>query len=202
MNKTKRYILSLIVLIGLLAIPTLAVFAKELGLLTISGPGIRGELTLNGPGQWGKLEDSSFFVQENFIEQAPENLGQGYTLIASLELDGKMTPFVKMVYYPAEKGQPGYFHYTARLDGKALQPLDDWGISSLQGDQAFRALMHSNNITVQSAILSVPETRSASSPVAPFQVPYGVLIVTTALLASLGGTFIVWRRRIASQHSP
>ena len=39
MNKTKRHILSLMMLIGLLAIPTLVVFAKELGLLTISGPG-------------------------------------------------------------------------------------------------------------------------------------------------------------------
>ena len=63
MNRTKRHILSLIMLIALLAIPTLVVFAKELGLLTISGPGIKGELTLNDPEEMMKLEQSGFFDQ-------------------------------------------------------------------------------------------------------------------------------------------
>jgi len=61
MNKTKRHILFLILVITLLAIPTFVVFAKELGMLTISGPGIKGELTLNDPKAMLKLEQSGFF---------------------------------------------------------------------------------------------------------------------------------------------
>ena len=46
MNKAKKSTLFLLLVVALLAIPTLVVFAKELGMLTISGPGIKGELTL------------------------------------------------------------------------------------------------------------------------------------------------------------
>jgi hypothetical protein len=63
MNRTKRYTLSLILIIALLAISTSVVFAKELGLLTISGPGIKGELTLKDPNDTMKLEQSGFFDQ-------------------------------------------------------------------------------------------------------------------------------------------
>jgi hypothetical protein len=203
MKRTRLRFVSILFAIALLALP-IVVYAKELGLLTISGPGIQSELTLTGPDQWGNLEDSSFFVQENFIEQAPGNLGQGYTLIASLDLDGKITPFVEMEYYPAEKGQPGYFHYTARSDGQALQPIDQWGISSRQADKAFRALMGANNIAVQSAILALPETQPGSSPaapVSPFQAPSLILMAPVACLAILGGAWILRRRALRQRNA-
>jgi len=200
MTKIKRRLVSILLAVALLALPTV-VYAKELGVLTIIGPGIEGELNLIGPDQWGKLEDTSFFVQENFIEQAPENLGQGYTLTAGLNIDGTTSPFVIMEYYPAEEGQSGYFHYTARSDGQALQPIDQWGISSRQGDKAFRATMKANNITVQSAILPVLETQSATSPAALFQIPLGILIVATTLLVALGGAWILRRRALRQRNA-
>jgi hypothetical protein len=203
MNRTKQRFLSILLAIAFLMLPTAAVHAKELGMLTISGPGIQGELALTGPETWGRLEDSGFFVQENFIQQAPENLGQGYTLTAGLNLDGTIAPFVIMEYYPAEQGQSGYFHYTARSDGQALQPIDQWGISSRQGDKAFRALMGANHIAVQSAILAMPETQPGSSPaapVSPLQVPSLILMATVACLAVLGGARIL-RRRAAGRRN-
>ena len=90
MNRTKRYTLSLILIIALLAISTSVVFAKELGLLTISGPGIKGELTLKDPNDTMKLEQSGFFDQA-VLAKPPKNLDMkaGYNITAQLNLDGK-----------------------------------------------------------------------------------------------------------------
>ena len=213
MNKTKRHILSVILAIALLALPT-AVFAKELGMLTISGPGIKGDLTLNDPEQMMKLEGSGFFDQVNFMKQAPENLGQGYNISASLNLDGMLTPFVEMVYYPTAEGQPGYVHYTGRLNGQSIKPVDEWGTLSLSADNTFRALMTTNQITLQSAIAAAPavvaaapETKPEVQPAsaseaapAPIQIPYIVLALIAVVALALG-TALMLKRRAVSQRS-
>lgn len=61
MNRMKRHLLSILIVIALVAIPTFAVLAKELGSLTISGPGIKGEVTMDHEGGMVKLEKSGFF---------------------------------------------------------------------------------------------------------------------------------------------
>jgi hypothetical protein len=91
MNRTKRSILFLVLVIALLAITTSVVFAKELGLLMISGPGIKGDITLKDPEAMMNLEKSGFFDQTAFVKP-PENLGEGYNITAHLNLDGKMVP--------------------------------------------------------------------------------------------------------------
>jgi hypothetical protein len=181
MNKTKRHILSLIMLIALLAIPTLVVFAKELGLLTISGPGIKGELTLSDPKDMMNLEQSGFFDQA-VLAKPPSGLGEGYEITAHLNLDGKIVPMVKMVYYPTDAGQPGYVHYTGRLNGETLQKVDEWNILTRAADTAFRSLMTINNITLQSALIKAP----------------AALIATILVLAGAG---LAVRRRTVSHPS-
>jgi hypothetical protein len=211
MNKTKRHILPLIMLIGLLAIPTLMVFAKELGLLTISGPGIKGELTLSDPKDMMKLEQSGFFDQA-VLAKAPAGLGEGYYITAHLNLDGKIVPFVEMVYYPTEAGQPGYIHYTGRLNGETLQKVDEWNILTRDADTAFRGLMTANNIVLQSALIKVP---AAVAPVAPavvepvvapavssrpVQPPY-VIFALVATILVIAGAGLALRRRTVSHPS-
>ena len=212
--RTKRHILSVILAIAVLLIPT-AVFAKELGLLTITGPGIKGDITVSDSGELRKLESSGFFDQSNMIKQAPENLGQGYTITSNLNLDGTMTPFVEMVYYPIEKGQPGFIHVTGRLDGEKLRPVDEWAKLSPDADETFRIVMGMNNVTLQSAILEAPaaaevaapqaqpEAQPATAPTtapAPLQVPYTALALVAAALAAFGAVLLV-RRRAINQHS-
>ncbi len=213
MNRTKLHILSVILVIALLLLPT-TVFAKELGLLTISGPGIKGGITLNDPDQLIKLEGSGFFDQANFMKQAPENLGQGYNISASLNLDGTMTPFVEMVYYPTEEGQPGYVHYTGRLNGQTLKPVDEWGKLSLSADNSFRALMTANKISLQSAIAAAPaavvavpqkqsEAQVESAPItapAPAQIPY-ITLALVAVILSVVGAALMLKRRTTSHRS-
>ncbi len=207
MNKTKRHILSLTMLIALLAIPTLTVFAKELGLLTISGPGIKGELTLSDPKDMMNLEQSGFFDQA-VLAKPPSGLGEGYQITAHLNLDGKIVPFVEMVYYPTDAGQPGYVHYTGRLNGETLQKVDEWNILTRDADTAFRGLMTANNITLQSALIKAP---AAVAPVAPVAVepvvapavssmtaqpPYVILALIATILVLVGASLALRRRTV------
>src|SRR5688572_8966415 len=210
MNRNKRHVLPLLMVIALLAIPTLTVFAKELGLLTISGPGIKGEVTLKDPDEMMKLEQAGFFDQVGYMK-APEDPGQGYNITAHLNLDGKMVPFVEMVYYPAEEGKPGYVHYTGRLRGESLQTVDQWGTLQLEADTAFRSLMAANKITLQPAVAAAPAAVEPVAPVAdpvtaptvsPMPIPASLIIpALVAIILVLVGAGLVMRRRAASHPS-
>ena len=217
----RKRIWFLILMIALFVIPSTVVFAKELGLLTISGPGIKGEVSLNDHEDMMNLEQSGFFDQVKFVKP-PENLGQGYNITAHLNLDGKLVPMVEMVYYPAEDGQPGYVHYTGRLTGESLKPVDEWGQMRPQAETALRDLMTANKITVQPAIAVAPavvaeapaiepaksEEQTAVQPASAPAVAstgmtpqaYYVVAILASLLILAGAGFVV-RRRTSTQRS-
>ena len=208
MNKTKRHILFVILVITLLAIPTFVVFAKELGSLTISGPGIKGEMTINHPGGMMKLEQSGFFDQLKAVKP-PENLGAGYNITANLNLDGKVVPFVQMVYYAADGDQPGYVHYTARLNGESLKPVDEWGQVNKEAYQAFRGLMGMYNIKLQPAFTVAaaapavePAVAAPGATPAVSRLPNQVILALVAAVLVLLGAVVILRRRGLSQRSP
>lgn len=162
--KTKLHILLVVVLIALV-IPTSVVFAKELGMLTISGPGIKGEVSLNDHEAMMDLEQAGFFSTSP-LATAPEdiNLKMGYNITAHLNLDGKLVPFVQMVYYPTTATQPGYVHYIGRLEGESLRTVDEWSLLNRQADRSLRVLMEDNNIALQSALLAGDVAPSAAKP--------------------------------------
>ena len=231
MNRTKHHLWVLVLVLILLAIPTAAVFAKELDSLTITGPGIDGEMTLDHQGGMMKLEQSGFFDQTASIKP-PENLGDGYNITASLNLDGKIVPFVQMVYYATDGSQPGYVHYTARLTGDSLQPVDQWRQLNKDADAAFRGLMDEYKITLQPAVAAAaaPAVKPASEAVAPAAqepvsepaagkpvtgvaqapaktsdvsaTPNQLILALAASLLVLLGAGLMIRRRAASQRSP
>lgn len=205
MRKSKRYLLSLLLIVVLLSISTSVVFAKELTLLTISGPGIRNELAMNDQKLMVTLEKAGFFDQTALV-QPPMNLNleAGYNITAYLNLDGQVLPYVQMVYYAADQGQPGYVHYTGRFGGESIQTVDEWQILTPNADNTFRGLMTANNITLQPALVTVPSAPAveplaapALSP-APVQVPYVLwaLFAVTLLLAGVGLTL---KRRALGQ---
>ena len=216
----RKRIWFLILMIALLALPSTVVFAKELGLLTITGPGIKGEVSLNNHDDMMNLEQSGFFDQVKFVKP-PENLGQGYNITAHLNLDGKLVPMVEMVYFPAEEGQPGYVHYTGRLVGETLKPVDEWGQMRPQAEMALRDLMTASDIAIQPAVVLAPaavapaavepaksEEQTVAEPASapavaptttPQQVYYAVAALASLLIAV--GAGLVLRRRTASQRS-
>lgn len=219
MNRKRIWIL--VLTIALLVIPSTVAFAKELGLLTITGPGIKGEVSLNNRDDMMNLEQSGFFDQAKFVKP-PENLGQGYNITAHLNLDGKLVPMVEMVYFPAEEGQPGYVHYTGRLNGESLQPVDEWAQMRPQAETALRDIMTANKINIQPAVVVAPavvapaviepansEEQTAVQPasvpsVSTTTIPQQTYYVVAALVASvliLIGAGVVRKRRTANQQS-
>ena len=174
MNRTKRRVWVLVLVLILLAIPTVAVFAKELGSLTITGPGIDGEMTLDHHDSMMRLEQSGFFDQTASIKP-PENLGAGYDITAYLNLDGQIVPFVQMVYYATDGSQPGYVHYTARMTGESLKPVDQWRQLNKSADTAFLSLIDEYKLTLQPAI-----TTAAAAEAAPVVKPASEAAVPAA----------------------
>jgi hypothetical protein len=209
MKRANRSILFLALIITLLAISTSVVFAKELGLLTISGPGIKGEVTLKDPEAMLNLEKTGFF-DTAILTNMPKNLGEGYNITAHLNLDGKMVPYIQMVYYPTNEGQPGYVHYTGRLEGETLQTINEWHILNRNADGALRDLMAANTIAVQSALITAPAAAApakepvsapvvelVTAPATPIPAPGMILAVVVGILALTGLAFALRRRTIS-----
>ena len=211
MNKANKHILFLFLIIALLAVSTSVVFAKELGLLTISGPGIKGEVSLNDHDAMMNLEQSGFF-DTAALAKAPGGLGEGYNITAHLNLDGKLVPFIQMVYYPTNEGQSGYVHYTGRLEGDTLQAVDEWHILNRKADGALRDLMTTNGISIQSALIPAPAVvepakepvaapavesvpASAASP-SPVQMPYLIPVLVVIVLTLMGAALALRRRTV------
>ena len=220
-HMNRKRVWFLLLMIALLLIPTTVAFAKELGLLTITGPGIKGEVSLNNHDDMMNLEQSGFFDQVKFVKP-PENLGQGYNITAHLNLDGKLVPMVEMVYYPAEESQIGYVHYTGRLLGESIEPVDEWGQMRPEAEAALRDIMMANKITIQPAVIAAPavvapaaiepaqseEQTVVKEPVAaPVNVPATVppqayyAVAALSLLLITAGVALVLRRRTTSQRS-
>ena len=211
--RTKRHLLAVLLAITLLLLPS-TVFAKELGLLLISGPGIKGEVSVSDPSVLAKLEHSGFFDQSNRMKGAPENLGEGYTITSQLNLDGTMTPFIEMVYYPVEAGQPGYIHVTGRLQGTTLRTVDEWSQLPAEADSFFRTVMSANKVALQSAVVAAPVAEvvaaapqtqpevvqpasSTSSMPAPASPALYVALIGT--LAALLGAALMYRRTMSQR---
>jgi hypothetical protein len=212
MKKVHKHILLLFCVLALLTVSTSAVFAKELGLLTISGPGIKGEVSLNDHEAMMNLEQSGFFDQA-FLAKPPKDLGEGYNITAHLNLDGKLVPYIQMVYYPTQEGQSAYIHYTGRLEGNTLQSIDEWHLLNRKADGALRDLFTANNITVLSALIKAPAVvEPAREPVAaadvqpvapptatslaPAQMPYLIPALVVGVLALMGLALAIRRRTV------
>ena len=205
MNGTKRFIVFLLLSIIMLSIPSVAVFAKELSLLTVTGPGIRSELAMRDQKVMTTLEASGFFDQTAVV-LPPKNLNweAGYTVTAYLNLDGQTLPYVQMVYYAADQGQPGYVHFTGRLAGAALEPVDEWRVLTRNADNTFRGLMTANDITLQAALITVPAAAPAIEPVTIVPVPVQASHIIVAALAAfllLAGVAMSLKRRDVSHQT-
>ena len=210
MKKVNKHFLFLFLVLALLAMSTTVVFAKELGLLTISGPGIKGELTLNDHDDMMNLEQSGFFDQA-MLSKPPQGLDGGYTITAHLNLDGQLVPFIEMMYYPTNEDQSSYVHYTGRLEGETLRTVDEWYILNRKADSVLRELMTANNISIQSALIQAPEVAApvkepatAVEPVtasttstAPAQAPYLIPALVVSILALMGLALLVRRRAVS-----
>ena len=204
MNKKLRKIMFTATLVGLLAASTILAFAKELNSLDIGGPGINGTASFTDPEGMARLMDAGFFDTTSFIK-APGNLGQGYTITAYLNLDGKIVPFVEMVYYPAEAGQSGYMHYTGRLNGDVLETtkVDEWATVTPRAGKAFSELASAHGIALQTAVVAAGAANAAAaSPSAPAATPSSGYIALAIGIAVVLAAGLLNRRKAVAERRP
>jgi hypothetical protein len=172
-------------------------------------------MTLDDHDAMMNLEQSGFFDRA-IVSKPPTDLGEGYNITAHLNLDGKLVPFIQMVYYPRNEGQSSYVHYTARLEGESLKTVSEWNILGRNADSALRELMTANNIMVQPAVIKAPEVvapekepvvapaaeaepvAAPSASPAPIQTPYVIAALVAGILA-LAGITLALRRRTVNQ---
>ena len=95
MYKTFRFSLLVIMLMASLILSTFGVLAKEIKSLTISGPGINGQMTLTDPGGLMSLMNSGLFDNGAYLVTLPENLGTPYMMTVYLDLGDQVVPFVQ-----------------------------------------------------------------------------------------------------------
>ncbi|HMS00627.1 MAG TPA: hypothetical protein PKK96_03360 [Anaerolineales bacterium] len=106
--------ISWIVAILLVLIPSISALAKgDFTYITVSGPGITGDLTISNP-----TLTQNFFAFGDFSKgavDAPADPGEGYRIIRSYVVDSKEAPFDSLQYYP----YTGYVYYNGLGEGSS-----------------------------------------------------------------------------------
>ncbi len=109
MKKIKWILAALLVLI-----PSISALAKgEFTYITVSGPGITGDLTISDPAL-----TQNFFAFGDFSKGAidtPADPGEGYQIIRSYVVNNKEAPFDSLQYYP----YTGYVYYNGLGEGSS-----------------------------------------------------------------------------------
>jgi hypothetical protein len=158
MKKTRLQAVSGMVLAILLAIPAGMALAKELGGLTISGPGIQGTLTMDDPEAMRELEQTGFLEPSKSVN-LPKGLGEGYILTILLNLEDGPQPWIRVAYYPGQAGQSSYFNFVYLMEGSINKPGGEWYLAEPKVESALRELLGAHGVA-----FAVPEPAPKADP--------------------------------------
>lgn len=225
----KRRLILAGLLIAALLIPTAMAFAKELGGMDISGPGISGTLKLNDTNEMLKFEQTGFFFSIDDGKARIQPLStpdEPFVITRYLNMEDGPVKWDTFEYYPnAIEGQ-GVLHYLGPIDKSAGGPADTW-VKVTQGEQAFHDLMEAHGVTLAAlssapkanAVETKPEAAQPAEPVvkAPAQdqpsapvaaadtpaaqpsLPLGWIAAVTAVLVAAAGFIFITRQRRHTQ---
>jgi hypothetical protein len=218
MKKINRSILGITLLIAMLLIPTALAFAKELGAMDVSGPGISGTLHIDNVDSIREIESSGFFDQSHRIAELSEDeiakLGQGYEMAFFINggEEGQFAYVFKLVYYPDPEGGKGYQHWVGEGESAVdITPSSIWTRAS-GGEDTFWSIMQANGVERTTAQESEPAVSAPSvvseasadiaavAQPAPAPAPLNWIGIAVALtLALILAAILVLRRRSAPQ---
>jgi hypothetical protein len=169
MNKVRFRIAAVLVLLALLLVPAALVAAKELGALTISGPGIKGELIVDDPEQMARLEQNGFMEQGKRIVEAPQGLGDGYTITVHLNMEEGSVEWTRMIYYPAPEGEQGYMYLLGPMNEDAPASKGVWYLAFPPAEEAFKELLAAQGVNVETALADTGSAPPAQEQPAAIQ---------------------------------
>jgi len=147
MNSARCRTVGWMLVAALLLTPTAIVAAKELGALTISGPGIKGELRVDGTQEMARLDGAGFFDLSRKVE-APQGLGEGYTIVRYLNMEDGLVAWDKIVYYPDPAGGSDYIYYAGGIDKNNQGYSTGWYRARTGSAQVFQSVLAAHGVTI------------------------------------------------------
>lgn len=110
--------------------------------ITLSGPGIIGELTLTAqkPGEFAALGMATLEDVQRGPVEAPTNAGIGYEMTRSFQDGKRYVPFDRVRYYPGPEGERSYVYVVGIVNGSSEYD-GKWFYATLRGNAALRALL-------------------------------------------------------------
>jgi hypothetical protein len=180
MQKSTRHKLTLILIAALALIPLSVALAKgPPEQVTISGPGIDGEITIANSNVLNAFSFYQFNDLTRIMDEPPQVTGEGYKITRWLtqRRQGKyqLFPWDYLTYYPDPAGGPGYIFFDG-LDPSigGTEGQGEWFLASEAGGAAIQDIINSN--------VAAPSTSSAVPVAVPIMAVLTGLIVASAVV--------------------
>jgi hypothetical protein len=187
MRKGTRRKLTLVLIAAFALIPLSVALAKgPPEQVTISGPGIDGEITIANSNVLNAFSFYQFNDLTRIMDEPPQVTGAGYKITRWLtqQRQGKyqLFPWDTLTYYPDPAGGPGYIFFDG-LDPSigGTQGQGEWFLASEDGGRAMKEIIASK----------------AAAPSAPSAVPVAGPIMATliGLIVASAGVMAMRARR-------
>jgi hypothetical protein len=162
MRKSTCRLLALTLITALILIPLSVALAKgPPEQVTISGPGIDGEITIAD----SKVLNAFSFYQFNdltrMLDEPPQVQGEGYKITrwVTQRRQGKhqLFPWDYLTYYPDPAGGPGYLYFDG-LDRSigSTEGQGEWFLASEEGGRAMKEIIASQTAAPTSSVSAAP----------------------------------------------
>jgi len=199
-------------LLALTLIPAATAFAKEVGKLTITGPGIKTPIEITDRAKLLDQNESMY----NYEAGSPNRPAwitdkSPYFEIARDFMDGdKVLATDRLHYYPAADGKIGAIQYVGMDDPGFSDQNNQWFPMNPSGDEWLKGVLAKNGVDV-AALVADPQFYVDAAPAAAQsaiaaptpapQIPWTLIGGGAALIAALGLAAWVIRARQALQRA-
>ena len=114
--------------------------------VTISGPGLAGEVEITDPDQ---LLAFSFFQFENIARkiEPPPTIGEGYVVTRYAQDGTKLVAWDRVIYYPGASGEVGIVFLEGIIGSSASEFDGYWYWASRDGDTVMRKILAEQKVT-------------------------------------------------------
>jgi hypothetical protein len=162
MHKSARRKLTFVLIAALMLIPLSVARAKgPPEQVTISGPGINGEITITGSDVLNAFSFYQFNDLNRILDAPPQIEGEGYHITRWLTQQKQGTrqllPWDTLTYYPDPAGGPGYVYFDG-LDPSigSTQGQGEWYVASEAGGAAMTAIIANHAAAQRASSKGVP----------------------------------------------
>lgn len=207
MNTRKLTITAL--LIAMLAVPLGTALAKEVGMITVTGPGIKTPIEITDRAFLLDFSENMYDYKAG-ITTPPAWIAADspyFELTRSYMDTSKVIAADKVHYYPNPTGGLGAVQYMGMTEGGGYSSeTNKWYPMTTGGETSFKNILVKNGVTLASLTAAPAKAGQASPQVAPVALstpnsPWVIAVAGVALIALLGAGAWLLRSRLTVQRS-